>query len=133
MQSSCRVCDPCYRNSLYFPLALQHCFTKNILEMKKKATFNDIINTQKPVLVDFAAEWCGPCKMQKPILQQLVGKIGSKARVVTIDVDKNRTIAQKYQIMSVPTLAIFKGGKLVWRESGVKQMNQLETLLEKYS
>jgi len=101
--------------------------------MKRKATFKDIINTSKPVLVDFAAEWCGPCKMQKPILKQLVSKIGSQARVVTIDVDKNKTLAQKYRIMSVPTLAIFKNGKLVWRESGVKQVSQLETLLGKYS
>ena len=100
--------------------------------MKKKATFKDIINTDKPVLVDFAADWCGPCKMQKPILKQLVGKIGSKARVVTIDVDKNKALASKYKIMSVPTLAIFKNGKLVWRESGVKQMGQLETLIAKY-
>ena len=101
--------------------------------MKKKASFKDIISTSKPVLVDFAAEWCGPCKMQKPILKQLVGKIGSKARVVTIDVDRNKTIAQKYQVRSVPTLAIFKNGKVVWRESGLKQLGQLERLIGKYS
>ena len=100
--------------------------------MKKKATFKDILNTNKPVLVDFAAEWCGPCKMQKPILKQLVAKMGSKARVVTIDVDRNKSIASKYKVMSVPTLAIFKNGKLVWREAGVKQLGQLETLLTKY-
>ena len=101
--------------------------------MKKKSSFQDIISTDRPVLVDFAAEWCGPCKIQKPILKQLVAKIGSKARVVTVDVDRNRSVASKYQIMSVPTLALFKGGKLVWRESGVKQLNQLESLIEKYS
>jgi len=101
--------------------------------MKKKASFKDVIGIDKPVLVDFAAEWCGPCKMQKPILKQLVAKVGSKARVVTIDVDRNRDIATKYKIMSVPTLALFKNGKLVWRESGVKQLGQLESLIEKYS
>jgi len=101
--------------------------------MKKKATFSDILNTSKPVLVDFAAEWCGPCKMQKPILKQLVSKIGSNARVVTIDVDRNKSIASKYKVMSVPTLAIFKKGKIVWREAGVKQLGQLETLISKYS
>jgi thioredoxin 1 len=102
-------------------------------DMSKKASFKDIISSSKPVLVDFAAEWCGPCKMQKPILQQLVTRIGGKAKVITIDVDRNRPIAQKYQIMSVPTLAIFKDGKMVWRESGVKQLNQLESLLGKYA
>jgi thioredoxin 1 len=101
--------------------------------MKKKATFKDILRTDKPVLVDFAAEWCGPCKMQKPILKQLVSKMGSKARVVTIDVDKNKSIASKYRVMSVPTLAIFKNGKLVWREAGVKQLGQLEKLITQYS
>jgi len=101
--------------------------------MKGKATFKDIINGSKPVLVDFAAEWCGPCKMQKPILKQLVGKVGGKAKVVTIDVDKNRSLAQKYKVMSVPTLAIFKNGKMVWKESGVKQLGQLESLIVKYS
>lgn len=101
--------------------------------MKKKATFKDILNTEKPVLVDFAAEWCGPCKVQKPILKQLVSKMGSKARVVTIDVDKNKSIASKYKVMSVPTLAIFKRGKMVWREAGVKQLGQLEQLITKYA
>lgn len=101
--------------------------------MKKKATFKDILRTDKPVLVDFAAEWCGPCKAQKPILKQLVSKVGSNARVVTIDVDRNKAVASKYKVMSVPTLAIFKNGKLVWRESGVKQLSQLEQLIAKYS
>ena len=100
--------------------------------MKKKATFKDILNTPKPVLVDFAAEWCGPCKVQKPILKKLVAKVGSQARVVTIDVDRNKSIASKYKVMSVPTLAIFKNGKMVWRESGVKQLKQLEDLILKY-
>ena len=70
--------------------------------------------------------------MQKPILKQLVDKIGTKVRVVTIDVDRNKTLASKYNIMSVPTLAIFKNGDLVWRESGVKQLSQLEKLIGKY-
>jgi len=100
--------------------------------MSSKAKFSDLINHTKPVLVDFAAEWCGPCKMQKPILKQLVAKIGSDARVITVDVDRNKEVAQKYRIMSVPTLAIFKDGKLLWQESGVKQLSDLEKLILKY-
>ena len=84
------------------------------------------------MLLELSASWCGPCKMQKPILKQLVSKVGSRATIVTIDVDRNQSIAQKYKVMSVPTLAIFKKGKLVWRESGVKQLGQLETLISKY-
>ncbi|HAQ38859.1 MAG TPA: thiol reductase thioredoxin [Saprospirales bacterium] len=100
--------------------------------MSSKAKFSDLINHAKPVLVDFAAEWCSPCKMQKPILKQLVAKVGSDARVITVDVDRNREVAQKYRIMSVPTLAIFKEGKLLWQESGVKQLGELEKLISKY-
>ncbi len=93
--------------------------------------FNEIINGDKPVLLDFSAEWCQPCKMMGPILKEVSNQLGDKVRVLKIDVDKNPAIAQKWQIRSVPTIAIFKKGKQVFRESGVLQAPQLIRLLKK--
>ena len=97
------------------------------------ATFKDIITGEKPVLVDFSSEWCGPCKMMKPILDQLKTNIGDTAKIVKIDVDKNPKIASDYKVQVVPTLIIFKDGEIKWRESGVIQANQLEQLLKQYA
>jgi len=94
------------------------------------ANFIEIIDSDKPVLIDFSAEWCGPCKMMAPILKEVAGKVGDRARIIKIDVDKNPAVAQKYQVMSVPTLMIFKNGKIVFRESGVMQTTQIVSLLE---
>jgi len=93
--------------------------------------FNEIINGDKPVLLDFSAEWCQPCKMMGPILKEVSNQLGDKVRILKIDVDKNPAIAQKWQIRSVPTIAIFKKGKQVFRESGVLQAPQLISLLKK--
>lgn len=92
-------------------------------------TFQEIINQDKPVLVDFFAEWCGPCKMQSPILVQLKEKIGDTADVIKIDVDKNPALSNQYQIRSVPTMMIFKKGQMVWRQSGVFSIAELEKLI----
>ncbi|HTO37892.1 MAG TPA: thioredoxin [Brumimicrobium sp.] len=96
-------------------------------------TFTEIINQDKPVLVDFFADWCGPCKVQAPILKELKSKIGDSASIIKINVDNNPSVAQKYQIRSIPTLVIFKNGEIKWREAGVFQANQLEQLLKKFA
>lgn len=87
--------------------------------------FNDIINDQKPTLVDFYATWCGPCRVQGPILEQVKEKVGDKANVIKIDVDKNNDLAARYRVQSVPTLILFKGGEPVWRAAGVHQADVL--------
>ena len=91
--------------------------------------FNDIINGEKPVLLDFSAEWCQPCKMMGPILKKVSDELGDKVRILKIDVDKNQAIASKWQIRGVPTIMIFKQGKQLFRQSGVIPAEQLISLL----
>lgn len=90
-----------------------------------KANFNTIINDTKPVIVDFHALWCGPCKAQSPILKDLASELGDQVRVIKIDVDQNPAIAGQYRIQSVPTLIVFKNGQILWRHSGVASKSQL--------
>lgn len=94
--------------------------------------FEELINnTAEPVLVDFYATWCGPCKMMHPVLENVKARVGDKARIVKIDVDEQQDLAMQYAIQAVPTLMLFKGGQPVWRQSGVVQSNELVALIEK--
>ena len=92
--------------------------------------FSDIINGDKPVLIDFSAEWCQPCKMMPPILKEVKRQMGDKIRILKVDVDRNPAIAQKHQIQSVPTMMVFKKGQIVFRQSGVIQPGQIVQMLQ---
>lgn len=95
-------------------------------------TFKDIINGDKPVLVDFFATWCGPCKVMSPTIETLGKELIGQARVLKIDVDKNEAVANEYRIQSVPTLIIFKKGEAVWRTSGVMEKGALLQQIKKF-
>ncbi|MGD1946398.1 MAG: thioredoxin [Croceivirga sp.] len=96
------------------------------------ASFKDIVSGKTPVLIDFYATWCGPCQTMMPILEQVKDQLGDAAKIIKIDVDKNQSLASKYQVRGVPTLMIFKEGKPVWRQSGVVQANELVSLIQSH-
>jgi thioredoxin 1 len=97
------------------------------------ASFGEVIRSGKPVLVDFFAEWCGPCKMMAPILKQAKDAVGEKATVLKIDIDKNRETAEQFNIQGVPTLILFKDGQVKWRQSGVVPAATLVQVMTQYS
>jgi len=96
-------------------------------------TFNEMIQSDKPVLVDFFAEWCGPCKMMAPILKEVKKELGDTATIVKVDVDKSPGAATAYHVQGVPTLILFKAGKILWRQSGVVDKNTLTAVLKQFS
>ncbi len=95
-------------------------------------TFNEMIHSDKPVLVDFFAEWCGPCKMMSPILKEVKDSLGDEVTIIKVDVDKNPQAAAAYQVQGVPTLIVFKNGKPLWRQSGVVPKNGLINILQQF-
>jgi thioredoxin 1 len=98
----------------------------------KVETFGDIINGEKPVLVDFFAEWCGPCKMMKPILEELHQKMGNDIRIIKVDVDKSPTVSSVYKVTSVPTLILFQKGNVLWRQPGVVPASSLQKIINQF-
>jgi thioredoxin 1 len=100
--------------------------------MSNTETFGTIIKGDKPVLVDFFATWCGPCRMMQPILEQVSQQLGDQVRIVKIDVDRNQQLAAQLQVSSVPTLAIFKNGEIVWRQPGVQPAHVLSEKLKSF-
>lgn len=100
---------------------------------QKKESFNDLLNSPIPVLVDFTAAWCAPCRMMKPILEELHQKMGDSVRIIKVDVDKNPQAAMAYNVSGVPTLILFQNGKNLWRQSGVVQTSQLERIIKQYA
>lgn len=96
-------------------------------------TFHEIIQSDKPVLVDFTAAWCGPCKMMAPILKEVKLEIGDTATIIKVDVDKNPQAAGEYQVQGVPTLILFKNGQPLWRQSGVVQKASLVGVIKKFT
>ena len=98
----------------------------------KKETFGEIIGGEKLVLIDFTAEWCGPCKMMKPILQELRQSIGDKIRILKIDIDRSPAVSDAFGIQSVPTLMLIRNRNILWRQSGVMHANQLERIIHQF-
>lgn len=97
-----------------------------------KSNFSEIINDEKPVLVDFYADWCGPCKSLAPILKEVKATLGDEIKIVKIDVDKNQELAGKYQVRGVPTMILFRNGKQLWRQSGVLQKDQILEVIKSH-
>lgn len=101
-------------------------------ETHKKESFGDILNGTVPVLVDFTAVWCGPCKMMKPVLDELHQRMGDKLRIIKIDIDQSPAAANAFNVQSVPTLILFQQGKQLWRQSGVMQAVSLQKIIEQH-
>ena len=98
----------------------------------KKETFNDLINSDTPVLVDFSAEWCGPCKMMKPVLEELHEKTGNDVRIIKVDIDRSPQAATFYNVTSVPTLMLFYKGNILWRQAGVVPAVSLQKIINHF-
>lgn len=102
------------------------------MSSKKKVKFKDIINSKKPVLVDFYATWCGPCQALSPVIGEVKKELGTKMKVIKIDVDKKKSISNKYKIRTLPTLAIFQNGEILWRASGMKTKTELLNIANQF-
>lgn len=105
---------------------------QHLKKVKMNSSFDNIINSEKPVLVDFFATWCGPCKVLGPILKEVKDNLGDRISIIKIDVDKNQQVASQYQVRGVPTMILFQNGKQLWRQSGVLQKGDIiKVILDK--
>ena len=107
-------------------------YLKQLLKDDSMETFSEIINDNRLVLVDFFATWCGPCKMMHPVLEQLKGELGEDVRIIKLDVDRNEKLAAAYRIQSVPTLVLFRGGEVLWRQSGAVSLVDLKSRISAF-
>ena len=105
---------------------------KNNYLYTMKQSFNRLINDKNPVLVDFSAEWCGPCKMLAPILKDVKKELGDDIKIIKIDVDKNQMLSSKFQVRGVPTMILFKNGKQLWRQSGVMDKSSIISIIKSH-
>lgn len=105
---------------------------KSVTQNNRTMTFEEIISSDKPVLLDFFATWCGPCQMMGPILQQVKEELGDEVKILKVDIDKYQDLAARYQVKGVPTFAIFKNSELLWKESGARPKEQLVSQIKKY-
>lgn len=97
------------------------------------SNFLEIINKPIPVLIDFYADWCGPCQVMSPVLKDVKSELGDKVAIIKINVDKNQALAQKFQVRGVPTFMIFKNGKSLWRQSGILNKENLVEVLTQFA
>lgn len=102
------------------------------IQKHETMTFEEIIASEKPVLIDFFATWCGPCQMMAPILQQVKQELGEEVKILKVDVDKYQSLAQRFQVQGVPTFAIFKKGELLWKQSGARPKEELVKIISQY-
>lgn len=107
-------------------------YFQNNKNFKAMTDFNQVIQSEKPTLVDFFATWCGPCKMQTPILEEVKQRVGDTATILKVDIDANSDLARLYRVQSVPTLILFKGGEAVWRTVGLQQADVLESKIKEH-
>jgi thioredoxin 1 len=113
-------------------IIVEPAFRKLYIMSTERKPFSELVNSETPVLVDFSAEWCGPCKMMPPVLQEVKRSLGDDVTILKIDVDRNPALARQFNVQSVPTLIVFQQGQVKWRQSGVVPANQLTPVLQSF-